>query len=96
MKFKSCEIKDFRISLFLKSMRSISRDAMSSGIMPYINNIYYEELFIIFGCYVAQIKASGWVIHMILSKYSSSSSSDSSRQKSAQNFAIAAINWSEI
>jgi hypothetical protein len=41
-----------RVSLLLKSMRSISRDVMSSGILLCINKINYKELFIIFGLYL--------------------------------------------
>jgi hypothetical protein len=40
------------VSLLLKSMRSISRDVMSSGILLCINKINYKELFIIFGLYL--------------------------------------------
>jgi len=38
----------------LKSMLSISRDVISSGIMPCINKVNHKELFIIFGLYLAR------------------------------------------
>jgi len=48
------EIRDFSRSLLLKSMLSISRDSISSGILWRINKVNYKELFIIFGLYLAQ------------------------------------------
>jgi len=51
---KSFKIRDFSRSLLLKSMLSISRDAISSGILWRINKVNYKELFIIFGLYIAR------------------------------------------
>ena len=51
---RSFKIRDFSISLLLKSMLSISRDVISSGIMPCIDKVNHKELFIIFGLYLAR------------------------------------------
>ena len=51
---KSFKTSIFSVSLLFKSMRSISRDVMSSGILLCINKINYKELFIIFSPYVAR------------------------------------------
>ncbi len=55
----------FSVSLLLKSMLSISRDVMSSGILLCINKINYKELFIIFGLHVERVRNEE-AIHTIL------------------------------
>ena len=54
MVFRSIRIRIFSISLSLKSMLSISRDAMFYGILICMCIINYKELFIVFGLYVAR------------------------------------------